>query len=64
MGYRGKRGSFGNGMATVIKWDGVEVATVQSANKASPYRHTQMLEDGGSSHKIDFIEDIFGASKS
>ena len=25
-------------MATVIKWEGVEVATVQSANQASPYR--------------------------
>ena len=25
-------------MATVIKWEGVEVATVQSANQALPYR--------------------------
>ena len=44
MGYRGKRGSFGNGMATVIKWDGVEVATVQSANKASPYPTPKCLK--------------------
>ena len=34
--YRGSRDSFGNGMTRVTTWEGVEVATVQSANQTSP----------------------------
>ena len=37
---RGKRDSFRNVMATVIKWEGVEVATGQRGNQESHYHTT------------------------
>ena len=43
---RGSRDSFGNGITRVTTWEGVEVATVQSANQTSPYWGVRMLKLG------------------
>ena len=41
--YRGSRDSCENGMTMITTWEGVEVATMQSANQTSPYCSAELL---------------------